>query len=248
MATLNLLGTGAAYTDPHRTTAMLAVTNGTSTLAVDCGGDLVQRLLFAGIDLDSLSGLVITHEHADHVSGFPLFMEKIWLAGRRRPIPVYGIAPAISQARRCFETFDTSGWKDMPEIQWQEIPHEEQAEVLNDEHWRVTASPGNHAVPVIGLRIEEKRGGGVVTYSCDTEPVPEITCLAYEADILVHEANGEGSGHSSMEQAAEVATAANARRLLLIHLPPGEKHDRLRAARSIFPDTDLAEELGAYEF
>src|SRR5690625_115438 len=103
MPTLYLLGTGAAVSDAHRTTTMLAVSDGASTIAVDCGGDVIQRMMAAGIDVDTLDALIVTHEHPDHVSGFPLFMEKIWLLGRRRPIAVYGIREAIDQATRCFE-------------------------------------------------------------------------------------------------------------------------------------------------
>jgi len=75
---------------------MLAVSDARSTLLVDCGGDVIERVLSAGLEVDSIAGLIVTHEHPDHVSGFPLLMEKLWLAGRRRPIPVYGIAPALA--------------------------------------------------------------------------------------------------------------------------------------------------------
>ena len=37
-------------------------------------------------------------------------------------------------------------------------------------------------------------------------------------------------------------------RLLLVHLPPGDKSDALREARFIFPHTDLGEELSTYSF
>ena len=50
MATLHLLGTGAAYSDPTRTTTMLAFRQDRSCLMVDCGGDAIQRLLASGID------------------------------------------------------------------------------------------------------------------------------------------------------------------------------------------------------
>ena len=248
MPTLHLLGTGGAATDPHRTTTMLAFQDDDATLVVDCGGDVVQRLLSAGIALDTITGLVVTHEHPDHVSGFPLFMEKIWLAGRRAPLPLYGIRPALDQARRCFETFDTSGWDGLPEIQEHEIAQEEGATVLDDAHWHVKASPGQHATPVVGLRVESKRTGRVVAYSCDTEPAPAIERLAHQAYLLVHEANGEGPGHTSMRQAAEVARRSEAERLLLVHLPAGNKMDPLQEARGIFPATELGEELGAYAF
>jgi ribonuclease Z len=248
MSTLYLLGSGAAVSDPHRTTTMLAFETGVSVIAVDCGGDAVQRLMAAGIALERLSAFILSHEHPDHVSGFPLVMEKLWLAGRREPLPVYGIAPALDQAERTFSSFDTSGWKGMPAILWREVTQEEGAKVLQDDHWKITASPGEHTVPVIGLRVET--ASGTVAYSCDTEPVASITRLARGADILVHEATGAGPGHSSARQAAEVAREAGAKRLLLVHLPPesdlGEAE--MAQAREVFAETEKGEEEGRYPF
>lgn len=245
--TLYLLGTGAAVSDPHRTTTMLAVSNGTSTIAVDCGGDLIQRLLAAGLDLGTLDALILTHAHPDHVSGFPLLMEKLWLAGRRRPLPVYGPASALSQARRIFEAFDTSGWQGLPEIQWHEVEEEPGAEVLASEAWTVTASPVEHSVPTIGLRFSSSDERSVA-YSCDTAPSENVADLAREADVLVHEATGHMPGvHSSAEEAAEIAARAGAHRLLLVHLPPGLTDGDLADARTRFTETELGEELGVYE-
>jgi ribonuclease Z len=247
MPTLYLLGTGAAVSEPHRTTTMLAFENGGSVIAVDCGGDLVQRLMAAGVDLSRLEALIVTHEHPDHAGGFPLFMEKIWLLGRSRPIVVYGIRAALDQARHTFESFDTSPWQGMPEIDWREVALEEGTLVLDDERWRITAAPGEHTVPVIGLRAQAK-GGGTVAYSCDTEPSGAITRLARDADILVHEATGEGPGHSSSRQAAEVARKAGAARLLLVHLPMTLEGEVLAAAREVFAHTEWGEEEGRYSF
>jgi ribonuclease Z len=244
--TLYLLGTGAAVSDPHRTTTMLAVSDGASTLAVDCGGDLVQRILAAGLDLETLDGLIVTHEHPDHVSGFPLFMEKVWLSGRDRPIPVYGIAPALAQARKVWEAFDTSGW-DAPEILWREVHHAPGAEVLKTDAWQVTASPVDHAVPTIGLRFDHASGSSVA-YSCDTAPCEHVVELARNADVLVHEATGHQPGvHSSVEEAAEVAAKAAVHRLLLVHLPPGLTDDDLEPGRKWYTNVALGEELGVYE-
>ena len=248
MPTLHLLGTGAALSDAHRTTTMLALTGGASTLVVDCGGDVVQRLLAASISLSSLQALLLTHEHIDHIGGFPLLMEKLWLVGRRDPLPVYGPERALDQARRCFATFDTRGWVGLPDVHWRPIPPAEEALVLSDAAWEVRATPGVHSVPVVGLRVEYRSTGGVVTYSSDTRPSPLITHLAREADILVHEASGPSAGHSSPAQAATVAAEARARRLILVHVPAGLSEGDLREARSIFTHTSIGQEQGAYEF
>jgi ribonuclease Z len=231
---LHLLGTGAALSSPDRTTTMLAL-EAESVVVVDCGGDVVQRMLAGGIDLDRIAALVLTHEHPDHVSGFPLFMEKIWLAQRRRPIPVRGPAPALDQARRIFGAFNTSGWRGLPEIEWGEVPLAGGAAVWEDDSWRIRAAPGIHGVPVIGLRAEDRRGGGVVAYSSDTEAADAIVQLARGADILVHEATGEVKGHASARAAAEVARSADAKRLVLVHLPPAVEDEEMEAAREIFP-------------
>lgn len=238
MATLHLLGTGAAFSGPDRTTTMLAFQTEGSVLVVDCGADAVQRLLAADIDLDAIDALIVTHEHADHVAGFPLFMERLWLAGRRRPVDVYGIRPAIDQARRCWEAFDTSSWKDVPEIRYREVLHEEGARVLETEHWRVTASPGEHGVPVVGVRVEDVRGGGVVAYSADTARSDSIARLAEAADVLVHEAmREEAKGHTTYEDAAHVARQAGVGQLILVHLPPDTREAHLADARQSFPET-----------
>ncbi len=251
MPTLHLLGTGAALSDPHRTTTMLAFADDASAdegsaLLVDCGGDAVQRFMQAGLDLGALDALILTHEHADHVGGFPLLMEKLWLAGRRRPLPVCGIRPALDQARRCFGTFDTSGWDGLPEIRWTETPHEENAHVWENDAWRVTATPVRHAKPNVGLHVEHRPTGRPAAYSCDTEPAEAFARLARGAALMVHEATGEGPGHSSAAQAAEIAARAGAERLVLVHLPPGLTGADLAEARHTFPAVELGEELGRY--
>ena len=243
---LYLLGTGAAVSDPHRTTTMLAFATGKGLFAVDCGGDLIQRMLAAGLDPLRLDALVITHEHPDHVSGFPLFVEKMWLLGRRTPIPVVGPERALDVARRLFATFNTDGWEGLPELDYRPVSLEAGSLAWRDEAFTVTSSCVDHPVPTIGLRIAAA-DGAVAAYSCDTSPTEAVVDLARGADVLVHEATGHQPGvHSSAEDAAEAARRAGAGRLLLVHLPPALPEADLAAARATFPATKPGEEGGVY--
>jgi ribonuclease Z len=98
----------------------------------------------------------------------------------------------------------------------------------------------------------------VVTICGDTRPCAAAVELARDADVLVHEATfGESRramagerGHSTAAQAAEVARAAGARRLLLTHFSARYQEgseetveDLLREARAVFPATDAASDL-----
>ncbi|GAB5521350.1 MAG: MBL fold metallo-hydrolase [Rhodothermales bacterium] len=246
MPTLHLLGTGAALSEPHRTTTMLAFADQGETILVDCGGDVLQRVQQAELDFDSIHGIIITHEHPDHVSGFPLFMEKLWLYKRQHPIHIYGIAPALDQARRCFAAFDTSGWTDLMPMHWHTIDEGENALVLDTEVWHIRSTPVVHSVPTIGLRVTAKSNDASVVYSCDTEPAATLERLIQPGDVLVHEANGPIRNHTSAQQAAAIAARAQASQLLLVHLPPHLDDRDLHEAQAVFPHTAWGNELGKY--
>jgi ribonuclease Z len=108
-----------------------------------------------------------------------------------------------------------------------------------------------HLVPTMGLRIENKRSGGVVAYSSDTAPCDHVTELARNADILFHEAAEPTLGHSSAAQAGETARQAGAGRLVMLHYQPTpHKYDRwIEEATAAFGGSvELAQDFGEYEF
>ena len=250
MPSLHFLGTGSAVTDPHRTTTMLALHDPGSVIVVDCGGDVVQRIQACGLELEEITAVILTHEHPDHVAGFPLMIQKLWLAGRKEPLPVYGILPALTQASKCLDAFDTTEWEGLPEIQWMEVPYEAGVKVFETMQWRVTATPALHGVPNIALRFEHRPSGGTCVYGSDTAPAGEIASFARGATILVHEASGDLPGHSTASGAAQVAAAAGIEVLYLVHLPHESElgAPELAAAREIFQQTFKAGELEQIRF
>lgn len=223
---------------------MLAVESDNAVLLVDCGGDAVARMQACGLDPAHLTGVILTHAHADHVGGFPLLVEKLWVSGRTAPLPVYGIAPALDVAQRLLDVFGASEWSGLFEIVWHEIAQAPTTDVIDDADFRVVASPVVHAVPNVGLRIEIKATGHALAYSSDTEPCAAVVGLARGARLLVHEATGEWPGHSSAAQAAAVAKQAGVPLLVLVHLPAGLADADLDEARAVFPATALGKEGG----
>lgn len=101
--------------------------------------------------------------------------------------------------------------------------------------------------------IGEERRGRKVVYTGDTRPCESVRTLATDADVLIHDctfgsdhsSTASEFGHSTAEQAAETAKAANVRRLVLIHFSP--RYDDLTSleteARSVFPNTTAARDL-----
>ncbi|WP_420454068.1 MBL fold metallo-hydrolase [Rubrivirga sp.] len=234
--TAHLLGTGSAHAGPDRTTTMLAIEHAGHLILVDCGGDAVLRMVACGLDPLALDALVLTHEHPDHLSGFPLLLEKLWLMGRREPLDIYGPAATLEKARALFAVFDTHKWTGLPERRYHPVALDAGAPVVDLGGFRISATPVDHPVPTIGLRFESD--GVCLAYSCDTAWSDAVVELARDAHVLIHEGTGSLAGvHSSPEEAADVAARAGAARLVLVHAPFDATDEGLADARRTFAAT-----------
>jgi len=105
--------------------------------------------------------------------------------------------------------------------------------------------------------MEPPRPGRKVVYSGDTRPSEGLAELAEGADLLIHEATFDEilveraveDGHSTARQAAEVASKARAKRLILTHISSRYPEPALLEleAKAIFPETIAARDLMVVE-
>jgi ribonuclease Z len=104
--------------------------------------------------------------------------------------------------------------------------------------------------------VGPERPGISLAYCTDTRPCDGARRLGGGASLLVHEATflhelldqAKKTGHSTAREAAEIARDAGAERLLLTHLSARyeDAAPLVEEARTIFPNTDAAEELRRY--
>ena len=252
MAKVIALGTSAAVPDEAHASTHLAVEGPHGFFIIDCGDCRpILRFQRAGLDLDRFLGLLLTHFHPDHVSGVPILLMNTWLLGRKRPLPIYGSQDVIDRFNTMMDLFRRDEWPGFFELPCHLVAEEVGAQVLENEDFVITAAPVQHLVPTLGFRIESKQTGGVLAYSSDTAPCDTVVELARGADVLIHEAAEPTLGHSSAEQAGEIARRAGAKRLVLIHYrPASHKYERwLEEATAAFGGpVVLAQDLDAYEF
>ncbi len=248
MIRLFTLGTGASVSDAHRSTTMLALDNGTDLLAVDCGADLHQRMLLVGLADRPVRGLLLTHSHADHIAGFPLLVQKLWLAKLQESLTIWGPAEALAAARSVLEVFAPDHWKDRIELIWNELDPAPESTFEIGTTWSIRARWVDHLEPTVGLRFTDRGTGKVVAYSGDTAPCEAVELLGADADLLVHEATGDSPGHSTALGAADTAARCRARQLALVHAPPDSpaRMADLEEARKIVPTVEYAVECGLY--
>jgi ribonuclease Z len=235
MVRLLILGSSSLVATEARRPTHLACLGAEHGLLIDCGVSPRGRLEELGADRDRIGDIFITHFHPDHASGLTLFLMELCLRGRTAPLSVYSGEECIRRIRRMMAMF---GWRKIPgqfPVRYRTVKRGKREPVLENGEFRVLSTPVRHVVPTLGVRVEDKDGGKSFVYSADTEPSANLASLAGGTDWLIHEATGEGVGHSSAAQAAAVAREAGARRLLLIHTDPYADREALLAqARAVF--------------
>jgi ribonuclease Z len=234
---LVVLGAAASVPDAEHDTIGLVLRGPGWAVPIDCGGSPLYKLARAGIDMDQIRAVVLTHRHADHLYGLPMLVQGLWLGGRQAPLPIYGPAQALDVARWVLDAFHLTGPAGMYRIEWHPVALHEGEPVLKIEDVRITGAPMIHeGNDTLGLRFENIYTGRAAAYSADTEPCAALIRLAAGAEYLLHEATGEYPGHSSPAQAAEVARQAGVTFLVLIHYPVRRMDlERWRSRAAAFP-------------
>jgi ribonuclease Z len=217
MTKLIILGTSNAIPALNHENTHMALLGEKRLIMVDCGNNPIVHLQNAGIDVHSVTDVILTHFHPDHVAGVPSFLMNSWLMGRKEPLNIYGLAYTLDRLENLMVAYDWESWPNFFPVKFVRLPPDEFFQVIEDGEFRIFSSEVCHMIPTIGLRVEFPQSGKVLAYSCDTEPCPEVERLSKDATLLIHEASGAGIGHSSAAQAGEIAMKAGSEELMLIH-------------------------------
>jgi ribonuclease BN (tRNA processing enzyme) len=97
-------GTGDGAPCEDRNHASFLYRLGRTTVLVDCGEAMDRSYKASGLSYDAIDAIFLSHLHSDHVGGFFMFMQGMWLEGRRKPLKVYLPGKAIKPLREMLNT------------------------------------------------------------------------------------------------------------------------------------------------
>lgn len=266
--TVTLTGTGVPHPSPGRAGAGVLVRHGDVALQFDAGRATMLRLAEAGCPAHALDAVFLTHVHSDHVVDLADVAMTRWVQSTLHPAgPLVVVAAEGEAARfaaRMLEPFADDIALRVAHVQ----PGPPQVEVrpfaaspTPQVVWRGAASRGDdvsaagevvveavavHHEPVedaVAYRITTPTA--VVVISGDTRVCGEVTELARDADVLVHEAcrttamAGRIAGtpfesifdyHADTVALGGLAADAGVHHLVLTHLIPQPVTDEDEAA------------------
>jgi ribonuclease BN (tRNA processing enzyme) len=225
---LTVLGSSTAAPHPATPTAGYLVEWQTTRILLDVGQGVI-RSLQGVLDPHDLNGVVIGHMHADHyldVAGLRYLYP--WGEPSPAPLPVHlppggrarldALATAISERPGFFDAAFAAVEYD-PE------------QPLRIGDLRLRFVRGRHYVPAWGVVVEAPDGARI-GYTGDTGPSERVVDAMRGVDLLLIEAalrtsdfDDEERGHLTAEEALDMARAAEARSVLLVHYPPGRQQE-----------------------
>ncbi len=218
---LVILGAGTALPDSERDNTFLAWDSPSAGLLIDCGGRAYQQLLRANINPQQLHGMILTHNHPDHIYGVPAFLFHLWLSGFKETFHVYANASTLTMAKRLCEALELEQNDHMCPTEWHELGETPHLTVIETQAYSIYTTPVRHSRPTLAIKIVDNIRQRTIVYSSDTEPCPELEELAQGAHTLIHEATvnnaEERYTHTLPREAGEIAARCGVQRLVLIH-------------------------------
>lgn len=216
---------------------------------IDCGYGVTKQLITAGITLDRLRYIFITHHHSDHNLEFGPLIYNTWITGLPAQIDAYGPPGLTKMAEQFFDyqKFDIDvrivdeGRTDPRKLV---TTHEisKPGVVLTNNDVKVSMCVVRHP-PIkdsYAYRFDAKDRSVVI--SGDTAYAPELGEFAKGADVLVHEVmylpgieallkrlpNAKRlrehlmAAHTLPEDVGKIAAQAGVKTLVLTHFVPGD--------------------------
>src|SRR5712691_6319815 len=212
---LVLLGTGGGprVIAPGRAKpANLIVVDGVPYV-VDCGEGVAHQLARAGVALNTLRHVFITHHHSDHNLDYGNLIYDGWVAGLRTPVDAWGPPPikAMTEAYWQLNRFDIEtriadeGRNDLRKLV---TAHEfaEPGPVMQNADVKVTAARVRHPPIEHAYAYRFDSADRSIVISGDTAYSSELIALAKGADVLVHETMHLGGLESLLKRVPNAAT------------------------------------------
>jgi ribonuclease Z len=191
-----MCGTSSPLPAPDRAQACVAILAGKALYLIDAGAGSAQVATLAGLPLERLEAVFLTHFHSDHIAAVPEFNLNSWVAGRAQPLAIIGpagvveVVDGLNAAYRLDRTYRVAhhGAELLaPELGAMQSILMEGGEALTFGDLTVTSFAVNHdpVRPAVAYRFDYR--GRSVVVSGDAIVNQSLIDFAADADLLLQD-------------------------------------------------------------
>ena len=195
---LTVLGKSPAWQDAGGACSGYLLTEGSTTLLLDCGSGVFGKLRGHG-DYVDVDAVCVSHLHADHFLDLVPFASALTYAPRQQPVPVPPWPGTDSPARPALHApaGACEAFRMVCEVGGMPARHVEDAfdlreydpdESLEVGPLRLRFRGVPHFIPTQAVEVVSTTSGGRLTFSADSAPSGALVEFATGTDLLLVEA------------------------------------------------------------
>ena len=218
-----ILGSSAGMPQPDRVNSGYLLEAGGRLIQFDCGGGVSAAFRRAGFDPLGVERIVISHTHPAHISDLPLYVQMLYLAGRKTAFDIHLPQEAVRSVQDWFRALYLLPGKLPFDVGFVPVTADKSlafgeitifpisnrhlagyAPILADAHLDNRMQSFSYLITV---------GGKNVLYSADLASESDLKPYLGNLDLLVVE-----STHIDIARLLQAIVAANVGRVVLTHI------------------------------
>jgi len=147
---LTFLGTSSMVPTKDRNQIAVFLSHGSDGILFDCGEGTQRQFKIAGISLTSITKILLSHWHGDHVLGMPGLMQTLSSMDYKNKLEIYGPAGTKKRMERMFEAFVFDKRLNFA------VKEVKQGIFFENDEFQLEAYPLEHGIDTLGYRFVEK--------------------------------------------------------------------------------------------
>ena len=217
---VRFLGTGSASAPGGRGHSCIVLTEGTTTVLLDCGSTALPSIMRT-LDPATIDGVVVTHLHGDHFGGIPFLLMQQGFEKRTREMVIAGPASLEARLRELSVALYRDYYRSPFPFPLRFVAFADADVTIGSA--RITPRPVAHSPSAEPYGVRVAVGGKVIGYTGDAEWSDALPPLADGTDLFICEATTyqtKWAGHLAAREIAERRAELRTKRIVLTHLGP----------------------------
>ncbi|MBS3790897.1 MAG: MBL fold metallo-hydrolase [Candidatus Thermoplasmatota archaeon] len=234
---VTLLGTSGGLPIPGRAQSGVLVEALEKKILLDCGMGIPLRLSEAGIKVEDIDLICLTHGHLDHIQDLPSLTKASWLRSGKAE---YKIITPSSLRKKLISFWQSLDEYERTELQFEALGDEEDYE--SDINIRAFETKHTRISQGYEISIEEKK----LVYTGDTATSEKVMEKAEGADLLIHELSHleKRDFHTDPEGLIAEVKGRDVGEIVITHFYPPVAEDIREIAAKIQEETGVPTTAG----
>ncbi len=241
---LTILGSGTYQPELERRSAAYLIQTADQNICFDFGRGAIEQLLKAGVHVNQIDAIFITHWHADHMNDISSLLHittappgdhGLWPV-RQKPLKIYGPEGTVDNLKTILGIIR---YGENPELDNMDVQEVSEDKIIG-EHWTLYSYPTIHNQGIKPLCYRLEAESKVFAYSGDGVESEGLAKAIKDVDLAIIEAawpdEVQPKTHLTGTRAGKFAQENGTKKLVITHMAPLylQKYDPKKDAEKYF--------------